>query len=61
MIVAGIVVTLLGFLVAVASLGITSSVGGRMAIVLAGLAICLVGIIGVLNRAFVSKAIWRRE
>lgn len=61
MIVAGVVVTLLGFLVAVASVGITSSVGGRMVIVLAGLAICLVGIIGVLNHAYVSKAIWRRE
>jgi hypothetical protein len=61
MIVAGVVVTLLGFLVAVASLGVTSSVEGRMVMVLAGLAISLIGIIGVLNRTFVSKAIWRRE
>jgi hypothetical protein len=60
MMVVGIVVTLLGFLVAVASVGITSSVGGRMGLVLAGMAICLVGIIGVLNRHFVGKAIWRK-
>jgi hypothetical protein len=56
----GVVVTLLGFLVAVASLGITSSVGGRMGLVLAGIAISLIGIVGVLNRAFLSKAIWRK-
>jgi hypothetical protein len=56
----GVVVTLLGFLVAIASLGITSSVGGRMGLVLAGIAISLSGIIGVLNRAFLSKAIWRK-
>jgi hypothetical protein len=57
---AGLIVTILGFLVAVASLGITSSVGGRMGLVLAGIAISLVGIIGVLNRSFLSKAIWRK-
>lgn len=56
----GVVVTLLGFLVAVASLGITSSVGGRMGLVLAGIVISLIGIVGVLNRAFLSKAIWRK-
>ena len=56
----GLIVTILGFLVAVASLGITSSVGGRMGLVLAGIAISLVGIIGVLNRSFLSRAIWRK-
>ena len=56
----GLIVTILGFLVAIASLGITSSVGGRMGLVLAGIAISLVGIIGVLNRSFLSRAIWRK-
>lgn len=60
MIIAGIVVTLLGFLISVASLGVTSSVGGRMVMVLLGIAVSLVGIIGVLNRGYLSKAIWRR-
>ena len=60
MIILGVVVTILGFLVAVASLGITSSVGGRMGLVLAGIVISLIGIVGVLNRAFLSKAIWRK-
>ncbi len=60
MIIAGIVVTLLGFLISVASLGVTSSVGGRMVMVLVGIAVSLVGIIGVLNRGYLSKAIWRK-
>ena len=60
MIVAGIVITLLGFLIAVGSLGATASVGGRMAMVVIGLAVSLGGIIGVLNRAYLSKAIWRK-
>ena len=60
MIAAGIVITLLGFLIAVGSVGITTSVGGRMIVVLIGLAVSLGGIIGVLNRAFLAKAIWRK-
>lgn len=60
MIVAGIVITLLGFLIAVGSVGLTASVGGRMAIVLVGIAVSLGGIIGVLNPAYLSKAIWRK-
>jgi hypothetical protein len=60
MAIAGVVITLLGFLIAVASLGAMSSVGGRMVMVLVGIAVSLVGIIGVLNRAFLSKAIWRK-
>ena len=60
MVIAGIVVTLLGFLISVFSLNAASSVGGRMVMVLVGLAVCLIGIIGVLNRSYVSKAIWRK-
>jgi hypothetical protein len=60
MAITGVVITLLGFLIAVASLGVVSSVGGRMVVVLVGIAVSLVGIIGVLNRAFLSKAIWRK-
>ena len=60
MILIGILMTLLGFLLAVLSLGMSASVGGRMVIVLIGLAVSLIGIIGVLNRAFLKNAIWRR-
>ena len=57
---AGILITLLGFIISVLSLTMTSSVGGRMVIVLIGMAVSLVGIIGVLNRAYLKDAIWRK-
>lgn len=57
---AGVLITLLGFIIAVLSVAITSSIAGRMVVVLIGVAICLIGIIGVLNRAFLKNAIWRR-
>jgi hypothetical protein len=60
MIIAGIIVTVLGFLISVASLSVASSVSGRMVMVLLGIAVSLFGIIGVLNRGFLSKAIWRK-
>jgi hypothetical protein len=57
---AGVIVTLLGFLISVFSLGATSSVSGRMIMVLVGIVVSLVGIIGVLNRAYLSNAIWKK-
>ena len=60
MILAGVVITLLGFLVSVMSVALTASVGGRMAVVTAGLAISLFGVLGVLNRAYLRNAIWKR-
>jgi hypothetical protein len=56
----GIAVTVLGFIISLLSLTITTSVGGRMVIVLVGLAVTLVGIIGLINRAFMKDAIWRK-
>jgi hypothetical protein len=47
-------------LISVASLSVASSVSGRMVMVLLGIAVSLFGIIGVLNRGFLSKAIWRK-
>jgi len=60
MVIAGLVITLLGFLISVASLTLTASVGGRMGIVLAGLAISLFGIIGVINKAYLKNPIWKK-
>jgi hypothetical protein len=60
MAIAGLIVTLLGFIIAVASLGMSSSVSGRMVIVLVGLVVSLVGIIGLINPAFQKKAAWRK-
>jgi hypothetical protein len=61
MIYAGILITLLGFAISVLSLGMTSSVGARMVIVLIGLAVSLFGIVGVINRAYLNNAIWRKQ
>jgi hypothetical protein len=54
MAIAGIIITLLGFLISVFSLGATSSTMGRLVVVLIGLAVSLVCIIGVLNRAYMK-------
>ena len=60
MVLTGLAITLLGFLIAVFSLGMTSSVNGRLILVLAGLAVSLFGIIGVLNRAYLKNPLWKR-
>ncbi len=60
MAIAGVVITFLGFLISVFSLSLSSSVNGRLVIVLVGLAVSLVGIIGVLNPAYMKNAIWRK-
>jgi len=60
MILVGILLTLLGFVISVLSLGVTSSVGGRLAMVLFGLAVSLFGILGVLNKAYLKNAIWKK-
>jgi hypothetical protein len=57
---AGLVITFLGFLISVASLGMSSSTSGRMVIVLIGIVVSLVGIIGVMSRAAAKNAIWRK-
>jgi hypothetical protein len=56
----GLLVTLLGFIISLLSLGMTSSVSGRLVMVLIGLAVSLTGILGILNRAFLKNAIWRK-
>jgi hypothetical protein len=42
------------------SLGMTQSVNARMAIVLVGIAVSFFGIFGVLNKAYLKNAIWRK-
>ena len=56
----GLAITLLGFVLAVASLGITSSNPARLVIVLVGTVVSLVGIMGVLNPAYMKDAIWKQ-
>ncbi len=60
MILVGILVTLLGFAVAFFSLGLTSDVNARLAMVVAGIGISLFGILGLINKAYLKNAIWRK-
>ena len=56
----GLAITLLGFVISLLSLAMTSSVGGRMVMTLIGLAVSFTGILGILNRAFLKNANWRK-
>lgn len=60
MVAAGLLITLLGFVLSVLSLTLASGAGSRLIIVLLGLAVSLFGIIGVLNPAYVKNAVWKR-
>jgi divalent metal cation (Fe/Co/Zn/Cd) transporter len=55
----GILITLSGFVISVLSLALNSN-GVRLAVVVLGLAVSLFGIIGVLNRAYLKNAIWKK-
>jgi hypothetical protein len=56
----GIVVTLAGWLISVSSLTLAAGNSGRLVIVVAGILVSLVGILGVLNQAYLKNAIWKR-
>jgi hypothetical protein len=60
MVALGLLITLAGFLISLFSLGMTSSVNGRLILVLAGMAVSLFGIIGVINRAYLKNPLWKR-
>ena len=60
MILLGLLITLLGFVISFLSLGMTTSVNTRMVMVLIGIAVSFTGIIGVMNRAYLKNALWRK-
>ena len=60
MAIAGLVITLLGFGIAVGSLGMTDGTGGRLGLVLAGIVVSLVGALGVINQAYQKNAVWKK-
>lgn len=59
--IAGLVVTVLGFLIAICSVGITPNLTMRLITVLIGIAVSLGGIMGIIIPAFRKKAVWRNE
>jgi cytochrome c biogenesis protein CcdA len=60
MILVGILVTFFGFVISVSSLAMTVSSGVRLVMVLAGIAVSVFGIIGVLNPAYQRNAVWKK-
>jgi hypothetical protein len=56
----GLIVTFVGFLIAAGSVGIMSSTGGRLVLVLIGIAVSLFGIMGLINPAYQRKAVWKK-
>ena len=58
--VVGLVVTFAGFLLAASSVGLTAGTNARLILVLAGIAISLFGIIGLINPAYQKNAVWKR-
>jgi len=56
----GIALTVLGFVISLLSLGMASTSSGRLLMVLAGLAVSLFGIVGVINRTYLKNPIWKR-
>jgi len=56
----GLAVTFVGFLIAVASLGMTSGTGGRLLLVLVGIVVSLVGSLGIINQAYMKNAVWKK-
>ena len=61
MVIVGIAVTLLGFVISVASLGVATAVSARLIMTLLGIAVSLVGIMGILNPHYVKNTIWKKE
>ena len=56
----GLAVTFLGFVIAFSSLGVTDSTGTRMAMVIAGIVVSLIGIMGVITPAYQKTWIFKR-
>ena len=57
----GLAITFVGFVIAFASLGVTDSTGARMGMVLAGIAVSLFGILGVMTPAYQNTWIWKKR
>jgi hypothetical protein len=57
---AGLVVTLLGFLIAAMSVGLTDSNTMRGVLAIVGILVSLGGIMGLINPAYQKNAVWKR-
>jgi hypothetical protein len=58
--IAGLGIIVAGWLVAMSSLFLTQSNGVRIVIICAGIAVSLFGNLGVLNKYYLDRAIWKK-
>jgi len=58
--VVGILLALAGWLIPIVALSMTQSTGVLFAACLIGIAVSLIGILGVLNKAHLEHAIWKK-
>ncbi len=56
----GLLLALCGWLIPVAGLVVTPAPAPRLVFCLVGIAMCLTGILGFLNRAYLREAIWKQ-
>jgi hypothetical protein len=56
----GILLLLCGWLLPVAGLTWTTSLGLRLTLCLLGIVLCAIAILGFLNRFYVKQAIWKK-
>lgn len=56
----GLLLAVCGWLISIAGLSWASSIGGRLALSIIGIAICLTGIFAFVNRAYMKEAIWKK-
>jgi hypothetical protein len=56
----GILLAFIGWLIPIVALSMTQSNSARFAACLLGIAVSLVGILGILNKAHLDTAIWKR-
>ena len=55
----GILLALIGWVIPVVGLTITQSLSARFVLVVLGICVSLTGILGVLNKDHLKKAIWK--
>ena len=56
----GLLMAVGGWALAVSGLLITASNAGRLVFAVAGIAVTLTGILGVLNKHYLARAIWKQ-
>jgi hypothetical protein len=60
MVFAGLAVAVLGFVISFMSLGVASDVTTRMIMVLVGIGVSLFGVLGLVGKAYLKDAIWKK-